>query len=101
MTKDKIGGETWPGSEVTLFDCANEGGDDWTVDGAVEKGGKVGLGSVGSDGTSGGRWCLRRGASGDGGGSGFRSKRYVPKAIRVSFAFNDYIAVLNDVYMVL
>ena len=54
MTKDKIGGETWPGGEVALFDVVDEGEDNWTADGAMEKSGKVGLGSVGSDGTSGG-----------------------------------------------
>ena len=54
MTADKISGESRPGGEMTLIDGAKEGGDDGTEDGAVEKSGKVGLGSVGSDGTSGG-----------------------------------------------
>ena len=101
MTKDEIGGESWPGGEVALFDGANESGDNWAEDCTVKKGSKVGLGGIGADGTSGGRWRLRRRASGDGGGSGFWSKRYVPKTILVSLSFDDNITILDDVYMIL
>ena len=100
MTKDEIGGEPWPGGEVALFDGADEGGDDGAEDCTVEKSRKVGLGSIGADGTSGSRRDLGRSTSGDGVGSGFRSKRYVPKTILVSLSFYDNITVFDDVDMI-
>ena len=100
MTEDKIGGETWPGAEMTLLNGTDEGGYDRTKDGAVEKSSKVRLGRVGADGTGRGSWRLRRSAGGDGCRCWFRRKRYVPKSIRGTFAFDDCVGILNDVYMV-
>ena len=35
--EDEVFGKSWPGGEVATFDCSDQGGDDGTEEGTMEK----------------------------------------------------------------